>query len=49
MKSQLEKIVQGNIADYNYIALKAKYQNMILIMEENGNLVGEVKAPYILE
>ena len=49
MKAQLEKIIQDKIADYNYIALKAKYQNMILIMEENGNLVGEVKAPYILE
>lgn len=46
MKSQLEKIVQGNVADYNYIALKAKYQNIILIMGKNGNLVGEVKAPY---
>lgn len=46
MKFQLEKIVRGNLADYNYIALKAKYQNMILILEENGNLVGEVKAPY---
>lgn len=47
MKSQLEEIVQDNIADYNYIALKAKYQNMILIMEKNGNIVGEVKAPYL--
>lgn len=46
MKSQLEKIVQGKVADYNYIALKAKYQNMILVLEKNGNLVGEVKAPY---
>ncbi|GMR15779.1 MAG: hypothetical protein BMS9Abin31_0069 [Gammaproteobacteria bacterium] len=46
MKFQLEKIVHGNLADYNYIALKAKYQNMILILGKNGNLVGEVKAPY---
>ena len=49
MKHQLEEIVQDNIADYNYIALKAKYQNMILIFEEDGNLVGELKAPYLLE
>ncbi len=47
MKSQLENIVHGNIDDYNYIALKAKYQNMVLILDENGNLVGEVKAPYL--
>jgi len=46
MRYQLEKIVRGNINDYNYIALKAKYQNMILILDENGNLIGEVKAPY---
>jgi len=46
MKSQLEKIVQGDFAGYHYIALKAKYQNMILILDNNGNLVGEVKAPY---
>ena len=47
MKSQLENIVHGNIDDYNYITLKAKYQNMVLILDENGNLVGEVKAPYL--
>jgi len=46
MKSQLEKIIQGNVSDYNYIALKAKYQNMILILDKNGKLEGEVIAPY---
>lgn len=46
MKTELEKIVQGNVDDYNYIALKAKYQNMILILEEDGIFVGVVKAPY---
>ena len=45
MKSELEKIVKGNVADYNYIALNAKYHNMILVMGNNGALVGEVKAP----
>ena len=47
MKSQLDNIVHGNIDDYNYIALKAKYQNMILILDENGNLVDEIKASYL--
>ena len=46
MKSQLEEIAQGNVADYSYIALKAKYQNVILVFEKSGSLVGEVKAPY---
>ena len=47
MKSQLEKIVGSRINDFKYIALKAKYQNMILVMNENGWLVGSVKAPYL--
>ena len=47
MKSELDEIVQGKIEDYKYMALKAKYQNMILVLEKNGNLVGEVKAPYL--
>jgi len=47
MKSRLEKITGGRIADYKYIALKAKYQNMILVMDKNGLLVGDVKAPYL--
>lgn len=47
MKSHLEEIAQDRLADYKYIALKAKYQNMILIMNRNGRLVGEVKAPYL--
>ncbi len=45
MKSELENIIDGDITDYRYVALKAKYHNMILIMDENGRLVGEVKAP----
>lgn len=45
MKLEVEKIIDGDITDYRYVALKAKYHNMILIMEENGKLVGEVKAP----
>jgi hypothetical protein len=46
MKSELEKMTRGNVSDYNYIALKAKYQNMILILNKNGKLEGEVVAPY---
>jgi len=46
MKSQLEKIIHGNVSDYNYIALKAKFRNMILILDKNGKLEGEVVAPY---
>lgn len=45
MKLELEKIIDGDIRDYRYLALRAKYHNMILIMDENGRLVGEVKAP----
>jgi hypothetical protein len=47
MRAELEKIVQGNVADYHYIALNAKYHNMVLILDKNGNLKGEVKAPYL--
>jgi hypothetical protein len=46
MKYELEQIVQGDFADYNYVALQAKYHNMILVLDKNGNLKGEVKAPY---
>ncbi|MDT8283047.1 MAG: hypothetical protein RQ982_09610 [Gammaproteobacteria bacterium] len=47
MKFRLEEIVQGNITGYSYVALKAKYQNVILVFEKNGNLVGTIKAPYL--
>lgn len=47
MKTQLAEITGGDIASYNYLALKAKFHNMILIMKENGELLGEVKAPYL--
>ncbi len=46
MKIQLEEIVHGDIASYKYIALNAKYRNMILVFEKDGKLIGEVKAPY---
>ncbi len=47
MKVQLEKITHGDFAAYKYITLKAKYQNMILIMKHNGEIVDEIKAPYL--
>lgn len=46
MKEQLEEITDGNFSSYKYVPLKAKFQNMILIMKSNGEIVGEVKAPY---
>lgn len=47
MKAEIEEIIQGDIDAYKYVALKAKYQNMVLIMNNNGELLGEVKAPYL--
>ena len=46
MKAQFEKITEGKVTDYNYIALRAKYQNMILVFDSNGTLIGEILAPY---
>lgn len=46
MEEQLMEITQGDLDAYEYVALKAKFQNIILIMKENGELLGEVKAPY---
>lgn len=46
MAKQLKKVVHGDISKFNYVGLKAKYQNMILVMDENGNIVGEIKTSY---
>ena len=46
MKAQLKQITHGDLAAYKYVKLKAKYQNMILIMKHNGDIVGEIKSPY---
>ena len=46
MKTLLMKITHDDIDAYNYVSLKAKFQNMILVMTADGELVGEVKAPY---
>jgi hypothetical protein len=47
MQTELNEITQGDIDAYKYVALKAKYQNMILIMKDNGDVIGKVKAPYL--
>ena len=49
MKAQIETITNGDIDAYKYVALKAKYHHMVLIMNENGDIIGEVKAPYLEE
>ena len=46
IQTQLDKITDGDMDAYKYVPLKAKYQNMILVLEEDGNLVGVVKAPF---
>jgi len=45
MREQIEQLTQGKLHDYHYVALQAKYQNMILLMREDGSIAGEVKAP----
>lgn len=45
MAVKLEKITSGDYEAYFYLPLKAKYQNMILVMAESGEIVGEVTAP----
>ncbi len=47
MESRLERITQGYITDYKYLALKAKFQNMVLVMDKKGQLIDSVKAPYL--
>jgi len=45
MLKRIEELTKGDLDTYRYIALKAKFHNMILIMTEEGVLVGSVKAP----
>ena len=47
MKQQLQAIVKDDFDIYKYLGLKAKYQNMILVMDKSGKIVGEVKTPYL--
>jgi hypothetical protein len=46
MQNQLNEITNGDIDAYRYVALKAKYQDMILVMKDNGEIIGEIKSPY---
>ena len=47
MKSALSDVIEDDIDAYKYIALKAKYQNMILVFDNSGAIKGELKAPYL--
>ncbi len=46
MAQRLMAITGGRWQDYHYVALNAKYRNMILVMNEAGRIIGEVKARY---
>lgn len=45
MLKRIEELTKGDLNAYRYMALKAKFHNMILIMTEDGVLIGSVKAP----
>ena len=45
MLKRIEELTKGDLDAYRYMALKAKFHNMILIMTEDGVLIGSVKAP----
>ena len=44
MLDQIEAVTRGDLDAYRYIGLKAKFNNMILIMKDNGELIGSVNA-----
>ena len=43
---QIDKVTKGELDLYRYISLRAKFHHMLLIMDENGGLIGSVKVPY---
>lgn len=45
MLKRIEELTKGDLDAYRYVALKAKFHHMILIMTEDGVLIGSVKAP----
>ena len=45
MSDQIEEVTMGELEDYKYLPLKAKFHNMILIMKDSGELIGSVKSP----
>ena len=45
MLKRLEELTKGDLDAYRYMALKAKFHHMILIMTDDGVLIGSVKAP----
>ncbi len=50
MKAELDALLHmrgGKTADYRYLALKAKYRNVVLVFTQSGERVGHLYAPYL--
>ena len=45
MLERMEELTKQDLDAYKYIALKAKYNNMILVLSDEGELIGSVSAP----
>lgn len=45
MKKEIVEITNNKINDYYYFALQAKFHNLILVLSNNGQVKGMVKAP----
>ncbi len=45
MLERMEELTKQDLDAYKYIALKAKYNNMILVLSDEGELIGAVSAP----
>ena len=45
MLKQLEELTKQDLDSYKYIALKAKYNNMLLVLNDSGELIGSVSSP----
>ncbi len=45
MKKEIIEITNNKINDYYYFVLQAKFHNLILVLSDNGQVKGMVKAP----
>lgn len=45
MLERMEELTKQDLDAYKYVALKAKYNNMILVLSDDGELIGSVSAP----
>lgn len=45
MLDQVDVITGGELDAFHYVRLTAKFHNMILVMSEDGKLIGSIKAP----